>query len=159
MSNETTITEVTTPEAGENPSESKLRGNTDVSGDNTDNAGERKPPREARYRVERNQAREERDALAEQVRELQRRDAERLAARGLSQPADLFALGGVELGDLLDDSGFVDPDKVSEVVSDILGSRPGLRASDRAVDPSQGLGGDSRPELSWSSFFRSGVSA
>lgn len=127
MSTETIPSDVITPEDGENPSELNLDTNTDVS------PGEPRPNREARYRIERNEA----QAM---VRELQRRDAERLAAKGLSEPADLFTLGGIELDDLLDEVGFVDPDKVSAVVSDILGSRPGLKLVDTAVDRSQGYG-------------------
>lgn len=149
MSTEIAPTNTNTPGPVGTPAESQ----PDTPGD------ERKPPREASYRVERNQAREERDALANQVRELQQRDAERLASKGLSQPADLFTLGGVELDDLLDDSGFVDADRVSEVVSEILGSRPGLRSADRAVDPSQSLGAGSRAEVSWSDMLRTGVTA
>ncbi|ULP49035.1 hypothetical protein [Mycolicibacter virginiensis] len=142
MSNETIPSDVITPEDGENPSELNLDTNTDVS------PGEPRPNREARYRVERNEA----QAM---VRELQRRDAERLAAKGLSEPADLFTLGGIELDELLDDSGFVDPDKVSAVVSDILGSRPGLRLADVAVDRSQGFGASAvKASPTWGNLLR-----
>ncbi|BBZ23904.1 hypothetical protein [Mycolicibacter hiberniae] len=127
MSTETIPSDVITPEDGENPPELITDTVTDVS------AGGPKPNREARYRVERNEARSH-------VEQLQRRDAERLAAKGLSNPADLFTLGGIELGELLDELGFVDPDKVSAVVSDILGSRPGLKLVDAPVDRSQGFG-------------------
>ncbi len=106
--------------------------------------------REARYRVERNEARAERDELAQRVNQLQTREVERLAALGMSNPADVFTLGGVELADLLDEAGEVDPDKVTEVVNDILGTRPGLRPNAPATDPSQGhSGGGGKPSPTW----------
>jgi hypothetical protein len=106
--------------------------------------------REARYRVERNQARAERDALARRVEQLLTREAERLAAKSLANPADLMTLGGVTINDLLDDDGEVDPEKVDAVVAEILASRPGLAKNAPAFDPTQGLqGGGNKPQPSW----------
>ncbi len=109
-----------------------------------------RPNREARYRVERNEARAERDALAKRVDQLLTREAERLAAKDLANPADLLTLGGVTIKDLLDDDGEVDPEKVDSVVAEILGTRPGLAKNAPLFDPTQGVsGGNGRPKPSW----------
>lgn len=110
----------------------------------TPGADNRQPKghREARYRTERNDARAERDALAQRIATLHTREVERLASKSLSNPADLLTLGGVTLADLLDDNGDVNAEKVSEVVADVLGTRPGLKVPARPVDMSQGLGND-----------------
>ncbi len=105
---------------------------------------DRKPPREQRYRLERNEARA-------RVEQLLTREAERLASKHLSNPADLFSIGGAELSSLLDDQGDVDPEKVEAVAVELLGSRPGLRAYRPATDPTQGQGGGGgKPKADWS---------
>lgn len=109
------------------------------------NTGEaHKANREARYRVERNEARAERDALAQRVERMQQAEVERLAADALSHPTDLFSLSGNELADYLTDDGDVDADKVAADVAQILAERPGLRKRMPGYDPTQGYGG--RPE-------------
>jgi hypothetical protein len=113
--------------------------------------GSQRQNREARYRVERNEARAERDELAQRVETLLTREAERVAAQHLAEPADLFTLGGVTVRDLLDERGDIDPEKVDAVATQILGTRPGLSRLAPATDPSQGHGGTPEPktELSW----------
>lgn len=111
--------------------------------------------REARYRVERNQARE---ALAEaqaRVEAYQRREVERLAA-DLAQPGDIFELGGVSLADLLGEDGEVDADAVSEAVNALIEIRPGLARNPKvaAVDSTQGMGAGIRKAPSWSDLLR-----
>ncbi|WP_081809434.1 hypothetical protein [Mycobacterium sp. URHB0044] len=105
------------------------------SGDDTP-----KQNKEARYRVERNEARTERDLLAARVASFQNREVERLAANHLSAPADLLTLGGVALADLLDDDGDIDPELVAAVAAEVLASRPGLSPRVLATDPTQGRG-------------------
>jgi hypothetical protein len=121
----------------------------DASSSTTDEAHEgvgnpdapQKGNKEARYRVERNEARTERDALAQRVERYQRAEVERLAADGLSHPADLFSLSGNELADYLTEDGEVDAEKVAADVVAVLAERPGLRRPAPAYDPSVGLGG------------------
>ncbi|PBA68776.1 hypothetical protein [Mycobacterium avium] len=113
--------------------------------------------REARYRVERNEARAERDALAARVEALQLRELVRLAGEHLAQPADLLALGGVALADLLDDDGNVDSDAVAEAAAALIESRPGLARNPKvsATDPTQGLsGGHGTPKPEWTDLFK-----
>lgn len=117
-----------------------------------DSQGEYKPPREKRYREERNAARAMVEAL--QVREL-----ERLAGEHLAQPSDLLELGGVTLGDMLGEDGYVNPETVADAVAALIEARPGLAKNprQRAVDPSQGSG-SGRPgkgKLDWADLFRS----
>lgn len=92
---------------------------------------------------ERDEARGERDALAEKVARFQRAEIERIASESLAVPADLLALSGNEIGDYLTEDGSVDPDKVAADVAAILAERPGL-GKPRPIlgfDPSMGLGG------------------
>ena len=96
----------------------------------------------ARYRHRAKEAEANRDALAQRVEQLQSREVERLASKHLSAPADLLTLGGVTVADLLNDDGDVDPDKVSAVAAEVLGSRPGLKPNAPAFDPTQGSGGN-----------------
>jgi hypothetical protein len=93
--------------------------------------------------VERNEARAERDALAERLAEYQTREVERIASSELADPRDLH-LGNHELADLLDADGFVDPERVLAAAKVITETRPGLSKvppPQRAVDRSQGRGG------------------
>lgn len=104
-------------------------------------SGSQKGNKEARYRVERNEARAERDALAERIQRMHRAEVERLASDALSHPADLFSLSGNELADYLTEDGDVDAEKVAADVVAILAERPGLRKTTPGYDPSQGFGG------------------
>lgn len=130
---------------------------TDGRGESVASASEQpKGNREARYRVERNEAREERDALAQRVERMQRAEVERLAAGDLSHPRDLFSLSGNELADYLTEDGEVDADKVAADVAAVLAERPGLRKPTRAFDPSQGIGGPTTPkrEPTWGALLK-----
>jgi hypothetical protein len=111
-----------------------------------------KANREARYRTERNAAREELATASARILALQTREVERLAG-DLAEPKDLLTLSGKELGDLLNEDGDVDAEAVAEAVADVLAARPGLRKNDAAIDPSQGLGGG-RPKAqpTWGSL-------
>ncbi|MGD1281332.1 hypothetical protein ACKUUI_05985 [Mycobacterium seoulense] len=112
--------------------------------------------REARYRVERNQAREELAAANVRIETYQTREVHRLANE-LAQPSDLLELGGVSLADLLDGNGEVDPEAVAQAVSSLIETRPGLAKNPkvRAVDPSQGMGGQpGRAPVGWEALFR-----
>jgi hypothetical protein len=109
--------------------------------------------REARYRVERNEARDALATATARIEAMQTREVEQLASASLSNPADLLALGGVTLADLLDDNGDVDPAKVQAVANDVLASRPGLRPAAAATDKSQGIGASPERSPSWIALF------
>jgi hypothetical protein len=113
--------------------------------------------REARYRVERNEAREALSQAEALIGSLHTREIERLAGEHLAQPADLLALGGVELTDLLTDEGYVDAEAVAEVAAALIESRPGLAKNPRhpAIDLSQGMGNNpGRGRPSWGDLFK-----
>ncbi|VBA57608.1 hypothetical protein LAUMK191_04099 [Mycobacterium attenuatum] len=112
------------------------------SGESQKGSESPKGNREARYRVERNEAREALAAAQARIEAIQTREVERLAGKHLAQPADLFALSGKTLADLLDDNGDVDAERVAEVAAAVLAARPGLRPNARLVDLTQGLGGN-----------------
>lgn len=107
----------------------------------SETGSERTMPREQRYRLELRATEAERDALAQRVERMQRAEVERLAADGLSHPADLFAMSGNDLADYLTEDGNVDAEKVAADVAAVLAERPGLRKQSPALDPTQGHGG------------------
>ena len=118
------------------------------------------PPKgnkEARFRQERNEARDQLAAANARIERMQRAEIERLAADGLSHPADLFSLSGNELADYLTEDGDVDADKVSADVAAVLAERPGLRRNHPAFDPTQGFGGKepAKRELTWADLLKS----
>jgi hypothetical protein len=114
-----------------------------------------KANKEARYRVERNEARAERDALAERVERMHRAEVERLASEHLSMASDLFSLSGNEPADYLTESGDVDAEKVAADVAAVLAERPGLRKNSPAYDPTQGSGGNpGKQSPGWGSLFK-----
>lgn len=99
----------------------------------------------ARYRTRLREVEAERDGVAGErdtafgrVAALQRREAERIAAAVLAQPADLFDVAGVALADLLGADGEVDPELVQSAASSALDQRPGLG---KARPPWPGLTG------------------
>lgn len=135
-------------EESQNGSESQS-GSREDPGDRQSEEG-RKPSREQRYRMERNQAREH-------ITALQTRELERLAGEHLAQPGDLLELGGVTLSDLLTEAGYIDSGAVAEAAAALIASRPGVAKNPKfpAVDPSQGLGGHGGPsQPSFSDLFR-----
>lgn len=120
-----------------------------------ENSSERPMPREQRYRLQLREAEQQRDALAQQIEQLQARDAERIAGSFLSNPADVFTLGGVQISELVGEDGFVDTEKVTSVVNQILGTRPGLSKQSPATDRSQGHGHLPRQTPSWDAVLKS----
>ncbi len=93
----------------------------------------------ARYRRRLRETETERDTLVEQLDGFRRREAERVAAGALSKPSDLW-LDGRDIGDLLDDDGQVDPDKVSAEVASVLEGRPLLAATRQRPKPDDAQG-------------------
>lgn len=126
--------------------------------DQADSSGDRPMPREQRYRLERNTAREALTATEGKLAALQTREVLRLAGEVLSDPGDLLGLSdGLSLSDLVDADGLVSPDAVAEVAAGILSTRPGLAKNPRvlAVDTTQGQGGSAgKPPASWSDLLK-----
>jgi hypothetical protein len=112
--------------------------------------------REARYRVERNEAREALSAAQARIDQLLTREAERVASSHLAEPADLFTLTGKSVKDFVGEDGELDVELITETANEILSSRPGLRPNQRAVDLSQGIGnGPVKPQISWGDLLKS----
>ncbi|GAA5156992.1 hypothetical protein [Amycolatopsis dongchuanensis] len=109
----------------------------------------------ARYRT---QLRETEAALAAaraQVEAFQSAEVHRLAGERLAEPGDLLSLSGKTLADFLAEDGTVNADSVRSTVAELLAARPGLRKSDPAVDPSQGLGANGPSHAaSWADLFK-----
>src|SRR5437588_5780744 len=110
-----TMQDTQTPTPG---AESAADGQT-VPGQGTDapepqNGSEgEKGNREAKYRVERNEAREALTTAQARIDGLLTSEVHRLAGE-LAQPSDLFEVGQVSLADLLDDAGNIDSEAVAE---------------------------------------------
>ncbi len=86
------------------------------------------------------------------IEKLQRDAILNLAKVVLAKPADLFTLAETTVADYLTEEGLVDVEKVRADIAALLADRPLLKATQPAVDPSQGTGGrpEAKPELSWS---------
>jgi hypothetical protein len=108
---------------------------------------ESKGNREAKYRVERNTAREALTAAEARIADLQVRELERLAGEHLAQPGDLLGIGQHSMADFLTPEGWVDQDAVADGAAALIESRPGLAKTPkvRATDSSQGYGGSGTP--------------
>lgn len=122
--------------------------------DAPEGTGERKPPREQRYRQERNQARDERNALAARLEQLQTAELHRLAGEHLAAPEDI-SLSGKPLSEFLTPEGWVDHQAVETAAKSVIGSRPGLSKHQTATDRSQGHGHLPRQTPSWDAVLKS----
>ena len=116
----------------------------------------------ARYRAALREAEGQRDTATARVEQLQRAQVEQLAATALAQGGDLLELGGVQLGDLLDEDGDVDPELVAAAATTLLAGRPGLRAPTRTADAGRaGIGAQGDREAAteaptWQGVLRGG---
>jgi hypothetical protein len=117
---------------------------------------EPKGNREAKYRVERNAAREALTAAEARIADLQTREVERLAGEHLAQPGDI-GLSGKALADYLTPEGWVDHDAVADAAAAVIESRPGLARNPkvRATDSTQGAGNASgKGQLQWTDLLK-----
>lgn len=109
--------------------------------------------REQRYRLKLRQAEAERDAALKLVGNLQRHAVARLAGQRLADGADLLAVGGAQLADLLDGDGLPDAALVDRACTELLRTRGGLA---KPTWPGMGQGdrGSSGNGQSWTEAFR-----
>lgn len=113
--------------------------------------------RDIKYRERLRETETERDTLRATVETMQRREVERLAADHLVKPGSLWTVG-VELGNLLDDDGAVDPEKVSAAALDAR-QQHGLEDPQAARKrqphvPLEGLGNTKGPANNWADAFK-----
>ncbi len=126
----------------------------DVITDAQESTGSKLSREAARYRVERNSAREALAAAELRVAQMQTAELERVAGELLSSPGDLLALAGRDLSEFITDDGVLDVDYVREVAAEVLAGRPGLRKSSPAYDPSQTTGGVPKSvPANWAALF------
>lgn len=118
---EATVTETATEDV-ETISASEATSEAD-EGEIHNEAAHKAAQKAARYRTELRTAQAERDALAERLNTLQRREVERLAGAKMAQGDDIW-LSGTELADLLDEDGNVDAQRVTETASGIVAGKP-----------------------------------
>ena len=130
----------------------------DADTDSAAEAGtaERPIPREQRYRLERNAARDELAAAQARIERMQRNEAARIAAEVLAQGTDLFDMTGNAVDSYLTESGDVDADRVREDARLLLEERPRLGKLDPPVDTSQGSqnGAPGKREPHWGALLK-----
>ncbi|GAA2621985.1 hypothetical protein SMC26_32955 [Actinomadura fulvescens] len=111
---------------------------TGAEGGEGGESGGRAAREAARYRTQLREAASERDQLRGVVTAMQRAEVERLAMTGqkgkgwrskLQDGTDLWAFG-VQLEDLVDENGQLDPDKVHDAVADLVERKPHLSPRD-----------------------------
>ena len=109
----------------------------------------------AKYRVQRNEAREALTAAEARIQALQTREVLRHAAE-LAEPEDLLSIGEHGLADFLTEDGEVNPEAVSEAVSALIEGRPGLARNPRvsATDTTQGSQGGGKPAPTFADLFK-----
>ena len=123
-----------TDPAPNNPDQPDQQGNpdTDQQQDATPNA------EAARFRKALRAAETERDGLRERLTGWQKAEAEKMAGATLARPSSLWA-AGVQLDDVLDADGRVDPEKLTAAVTDAadrLGlARPVPQPPKAAIQP------------------------
>ena len=78
------------------------------------------------------------------VSEMNRAEAERVAAQRLADATDLWA-SGVAMADVLGEDGLIDPDRVDEAVSGLLGRKPHLGRRGPITPPASNVTGDGKP--------------
>lgn len=139
-----TATTTTTPETA--PTEqSNAATEADQQQDNNREA--------AKYRRQLRDAEAQRDQLAARLQTMQRTEVERLVADQLAKPAALWA-AGVQLADLVNEAGDIDPAKVAIAVTAAIDAL-GLS---RGADPTFTTGAQGHavaPAAGWADVLRS----
>lgn len=141
---ETEEAEATTSADTPTPSTDSPPPDADAQTEDTSEPPEGGNSEAAKYRRRLRDTETERDTLRGQVEALQRAEVERLAGH-LTQPSAIWA-AGVELSDVLDDSGAVNADKVATAVTEAAETL-GLARAPRTPrpDPTQGGQGGTGP--------------
>jgi hypothetical protein len=127
-----------------------------TEGAHDDRDGRTASRREATYRIRAREAEAAATALEERVTRMQRAEVERQAAAQLHNAADLWQQ--VELVELLDADGEVDPQRVAKAVAALGDSRPYMVKPPRGVNFGQGRRTlvDDGSGTSWGSVLRGG---
>ncbi|MDX1890118.1 hypothetical protein [Mycolicibacterium sp. 050158] len=116
------MTEPTAPEAADETA-------APTDGDKPPAAPEGEPTpnsEAARYRVERNELRAERDALSERLTGYQKRECEAAVANLLDVPADLWEIGQADVTVFYDDDGNLNHDELLAAAGALIEQRPRL---------------------------------
>lgn len=79
----------------------------------------------------------------------------RLAGKHLAEPRDIFALSGKSLKDFIGENGELDVELVAQTANELLGTRPGLKPVQPAIDLTQGHGGNpAKITPTWGAFLK-----
>lgn len=165
------MTEPTTPAPEETssvtPAPAGVRSDSSAGDPTTTDAGPADPAteteprphsREARYRLERNEARDQADALTLRVAAMQSAEVARIASEVLAVGEDVFTF--VSPHAVLDADGNVDRDKVLAAAYELARTRPGLRTEAPPSRPSESQFGQGRrtstPQASWRDVLHGG---
>ncbi|RIT57550.1 hypothetical protein [Mycobacteroides abscessus] len=113
--------------------------NTTPEGNGTGEQNSAPENKEARYRRQRNEAREQLAEAESRLAQLQTTELHRLAGEILSAPEDIN-LAGKPLAAFLTHEGRVDKSAVEAAAREVAQTRPGLAKYQPGYDPSQGHG-------------------
>ncbi|WP_457068095.1 hypothetical protein [Mycobacteroides abscessus] len=133
------------------PVDDAVAANTTPEGKETGEQDSAPQNREARYRVERNEAREQLAAAELRLVQLQTMELHRLAGSILSAPEDI-TLAGKPLADFLTPEGWVDRAAVEAAAREVAQTRPGLAKYQPGYDPSQGHGIPAARTAGWAAL-------
>lgn len=86
----------------------------------------------ARYRIERNEARTERDAIAERLTGYQRRECEAAVADLLDVPADLWDVAQADIATFYNEDGTVNEAELRAAAGALIETRPRLARPPKA---------------------------
>lgn len=154
MSDTTENTDPTsTVDQDENTSTTTESDHDDTASTDTD-TGKSGNSEAARYRRQLRDTEAQRDQLADRLTAYERTDAERHADR-LADPRDLWT-AGVELDDLRNEDGTIDPEKVRAAADQVLVDRPHW-AKSRTPAPDRrqgGVGTPVGPQSAWSNILK-----
>lgn len=134
-----------------NPVDDAGATNTTPEGNGTGEQDSGPQNREARYRVERNEAREQLAAAELRLVQLQTAELHRIAGEILAAPEDI-TLSGKPLADFLTPGGWVDRAAVEATAREVAQTRPGLAKYQPGYDPSQGHGLPAARTAGWAAL-------
>jgi hypothetical protein len=115
-------------------------GTDDAEAESEDRDDERPGRREARYRRERNEARQHVKALEQRVENLVAREVARIASDTLEDGFDLIVFMPGDYSDMVDKNGAVDAEKVTEYAQELVKWKPGLAKGARVPPSNFGQG-------------------
>lgn len=146
-------TETTAQEATEAPQEAQQAAQAPQEPEEQQEA--QNPNAEAkRYRLRLRETETQLQAAQERVSNLQRTLAEAQLAAHLSNPSDLWEVGGQDAAEFFSEDGALDQDRLTDAARALVTDRPGLQAARGAYVPKIADAPKARPQDSFTEAFK-----